>query len=395
MKKTLVFAFLLAVILCAVGFAVGSALFVDNRADSESDTTESAAMYTPFYEESSQEPRIYEDYNFIMTSGGNAHTVALQDDGTVWGWGNDFYGCINSKYPCQIQGLADIVYVSAGCYASAAIKSDGSLWMWGAGWKGNGPFENYNLSLDHPIMHDVKDVAIGNRFTVALKSDGTVWIWGADNSHDMEAQLVPQKLDGLPEIVQVTASWDNAAFLDTDGNVWILDNQYSLPRVPEKAQGLTDIKSISGGGHHFVALGYDGSVYTWTGTTSDKKVLKQVEELSDVVAVAAGAFHSVAVKNDGTVWCWGENEHGLGDGVNTKSKTPVQVLYIEDAIGASCGDLHTTVVTSDGSLWAWGADYMGQLGRDAFFPIAGVTSAVTQEWANEIARPAKILFFKT
>ena len=292
-----------------------------------------------------------------MTAGGYAHTIALLEDGTVWGWGNDFSGSIYAGKPMPIQRLFDVVFVAAGNFASAAIKSDGTLWMWGTGWTSNGPMSSYPLSLDKPYMTNVIDVSIGSYFTIVLKKDGSVWIWGANGSDTMEEQKIPKRVEGLPQIKSIAASWYHAAFLDVNGNVWLLKDQFIQPRVPKMVEGLSEITSITGGGHHFVALKSDGTVYTLAEAPS----IQPIEGLSDVVDIAAGEFHSVAVKKDGTVWSWGELEHGLGDGINERSETPVKVETITNATGVACGNWHV-IVTAEEALWAWGSNYMGQLG---------------------------------
>jgi alpha-tubulin suppressor-like RCC1 family protein len=321
-----------------------------------------------------------------MTACGYAHSLALYEDGTVWGWGNDFQGSINSGKPEQILGLSDIIYIAAGENASAAIKSDGTLWMCGSGYTSKGVMYSYNLSLDEPYLTDVKDVSIGSSFTVALKNDGTVWIWGSDNTDNVEEQKKPKKVEGLPEIKQIAASWEHAAFLDMDGNVWLIETVYILPWAPQKLTGLSDVTSITGGGHHFVILKSDGTVCTYTtedGYNQPAK-LSDVAELTDVVDIAAGAFHSVAVKKDGTVWSWGYFEEGLGDGKNIKSNTPVQVAEITNATGVASGNWHVLVTTTDG-LYAWGSNYMGQLGY-------GVKPDNPYDTSTDRSTPVKVKF---
>ncbi|MDD4474433.1 MAG: hypothetical protein PHV95_01405 [Eubacteriales bacterium] len=354
MKKVVAFVFVLSLIVsllsgCRIDDAafysgVGAGIVSDDASGltSSEDETESA-------------------FKAKMAAGGYAHTVALREDGTVWGWGTDFYGCINSSYPVQIEGLSDIVYIDAGNFASAAIKSDGTLWMWGVSWTTTGPVSSYSLSLNEPLMTDVIDVSVGDYFTVALKSDGTVWIWGVNGVDNVEEQKVPKKVEGLPKIKKIATSWYHAAFLDEEGNVWFLEEQYIMPRIPKKVEGLSDITKIAGGGHHFIALKSDGTVCSFSESDNPGYINYQVGGLSDIIDIAAGAFHSVAVKKDGTVWSWGFFEHGLGDGVNYNSKTPVKVVLPANATGVASGNWHVIITTPDG-LWAWGSNYTGQLG---------------------------------
>ena len=62
-------------------------------------------------------------------AGGYAHSLALKEDGTVVGWGWDYYGQATAP-----SGLTDVVQVAAGGYHSLAVKDDGTVVAWG----GNG-----------------------------------------------------------------------------------------------------------------------------------------------------------------------------------------------------------------------------------------------------------------
>lgn len=322
-----------------------------------------------------------------MAACGFEHSVALCDDGTVWGWGKEFYESKNSSKPVQIPGLSDITYVAAGDRVSAAIKSDGTLWMWGLGWTSSeGVMYGYPLTLSDPYMTDVKEISFGAYFTAVLKNDGTVWLWGEDNSDDWEAQKIPKKVEGLPKIKKIAASWYHVAFLDEDGHVWYIEQEYMLPWKPKLLTEVTNVTSIAGGGHHFVILKDDGTVYTFSALfdITHFETFSDVAELTDVVDIAGGGFYSVAVKKDGTVWSWGYSEYGLGDGVNTNSELPVQVANITDATGIASGNIHVLVTTPDG-LYAWGDNSKGQLGY-------GVKPADPNDTSTNRSTPVRISF---
>jgi len=78
----------------------------------------------------------------VGLAGGVGFHVALKSDGTVWSWGNNYYGELGnnsvtaaSQYfaypPVQVSGLTGVIAVATGYYHSLALKSDGTVWAWG------------------------------------------------------------------------------------------------------------------------------------------------------------------------------------------------------------------------------------------------------------------------
>src|SRR5690242_3308094 len=68
---------------------------------------------------------------------GDAHTVALKTDGTVWTWGKNDDGqlgggtTIERRSPNQVSGLSNVVSIAAGAAHTLAVRTDGSVWAWG------------------------------------------------------------------------------------------------------------------------------------------------------------------------------------------------------------------------------------------------------------------------
>jgi hypothetical protein len=73
----------------------------------------------------------------VAIAAGNFHSLALKSDGTVWAWGNNFYGELGDgttthrSSPVQVIGLTGVVAVDGGYCYSLALKSDGTVWAWG------------------------------------------------------------------------------------------------------------------------------------------------------------------------------------------------------------------------------------------------------------------------
>ncbi|NQX01971.1 putative Ig domain-containing protein, partial [bacterium] len=64
--------------------------------------------------------------NVVRVAAGTSHCLALLNNGTVSGWGNNSYG--QTTIPA---GLTNIVAIAAGESFSLALKSDGSVYGWG------------------------------------------------------------------------------------------------------------------------------------------------------------------------------------------------------------------------------------------------------------------------
>ncbi|HYO53144.1 RCC1 domain-containing protein, partial [Archangium sp.] len=117
---------------------------------------------------------------------GNAHTMALKQDGTVWGWGWNGIGqlgdgtTLQRNTPVRAGINAPSAVVTFGNH-TMAVKPDGTVWAWGLneyGELGDGTTTQRNTPVQVPGISNVIAVATGVYHTVALKRDGTLWAWG-------------------------------------------------------------------------------------------------------------------------------------------------------------------------------------------------------------------------
>ena len=107
--------------------------------------------------------------NVIAISAGSDHVAALRSDGNVWTWGFNITGELgdistrvrSSTIPMQVQDLSDITAISMGNGHSVAVQNDGTVWTWGA--NGNGQLGNGRFSFGHGYYRSAARVVSPDR----------------------------------------------------------------------------------------------------------------------------------------------------------------------------------------------------------------------------------------
>jgi len=257
--------------------------------------------------------------NWKQVAGGSYHTAAIKTDGTLWTWGNNPYGAlgdnttVNKSSPVTtVAGGTNWKQVSGGYGHTAAIKTDGTLWTWGNNFYG-GLGDSTTVDKSSPITTvaggtNWKQVAGGNYHTAAIKTDGTLWTWGFNAYGGLGDNTTVNKSSPITTVAggtnwkQVACGTYSAAAIKTDGTLWTWGMNNSNRGV---AYGqLGDGTSI----HR------SSPVTTVAGGTNWKQV-------------AGGGTLTAAVKTDGTLWTWGWNFYGnLGDGTTVNKSSPVTTV---------------------------------------------------------------------
>lgn len=127
----------------------------------------------------------------VAISAGFEHSLALRADGSVWGWGSNYSGqlgdasLIQRHSPVKVQIpttlSGPIVAISAGGFHSVALEQNGRVWTWGEngyGQLGSGDTTSRWLPVRPVNTYDVVAIAAGFGHSLVLKRDATVWAWG-------------------------------------------------------------------------------------------------------------------------------------------------------------------------------------------------------------------------
>jgi alpha-tubulin suppressor-like RCC1 family protein len=148
----------------------------------------------------------------IAVSAGDAHSLALLNDGTVRAWGENDGGQLGDgtltdrSAPTRVGSLTGVMAVAAGGNHSLALAADGSVWAWGAnasGQLGDGSTVTRNLPVRVSGLTDVVAIAAGSQHSLAIRADGSVWAWGSNAqgqlgfTNGIGMAPIPREIPGL------------------------------------------------------------------------------------------------------------------------------------------------------------------------------------------------------
>lgn len=347
----------------------------------------------------------------VAIAAGYGHSMALRVDGLVWSWGFNSSGQQGNgassstpvTTPVQISSLKEVTGISAGDAHSLALLEDGTVLSWGSnndGQQGNGsatPFTPVTTPTKIDALSKMTTVSAGASYTLGLDSDGTLFAWGTNDFGCIGngtglVQPTSAPILNITDVTKIAAGESHVLALRTDGKLLAWgDNQagdlgagktvgVSIAN-PSPVNVLSGVSAVAGGSWFSVALKSDGTVWSWGYNTNSQLGLgspsptptvnpTQITTLSGITAISVGHDHSLALKSDGTVWTWGLNSLGLGNG-STQSATPAQVSGLSGApvltgvVAIAAGNSHSLALLNTGALVAWGSNGSGELGIGA------------------------------
>lgn len=337
----------------------------------------------------------------VQLAGGNAHTCARFDDGSVKCWGRNRDGQLGlgdtvdrggdqsqmgENLPAvQLGASRTAVELVAGSNHTCARLDDGSVKCWGnntngelgqnddhalAPALGDEPNEmgDFLLPVNLGVGRTAVELSTNGAHTCARLDDGSVKCWGLNDNGQLGQGDTnnrgdqPGEMSALPPIelgsgrrgVQLAAGHLHTCARLDDGSVKCWGDGGSLSSGDGLGLESTDNRGDAPGemGDNLPAVNLGAGL--------------------SAVELAAGT-HTCARLDDGTVKCWGNNiagQLGLGD-TNRRGDVPGEMgdllprvdLGTElSAVELTASDTSTCTRLDDGSLKCWGGNYDGELG---------------------------------
>ena len=339
--------------------------------------------------------RISLGYNFV---------VAIQSNGTLWGWGNNSFGQlginsnVGSLSPVQVGALSIWTQLANGWASTVALQSNGTLWAWGNNSQGqlglnNGILSNVLSPVQIGALSNWIKIAGGGYHAIAAQSNGTLWAWGSNSYGQLGINTStvtyssPVQIGALSNWNQIGCGYFSTTAIQSNGTLYAWGTntygnlgintstlQYSSPlQVFSPIQGtwnqisaggaLTSAAIISPGTLWMWGYGNTGSLGNNSNTLNASSPI-QVGLLSNWTQVATG-YYTMAIQSPGTLWAWGTNSPYGNLGLNdiTGRSSPVQVGSLSIWTQVSTSNSYNTIaLQSNGTLWTWGNNSFGQLG---------------------------------
>jgi alpha-tubulin suppressor-like RCC1 family protein len=329
---------------------------------------------------------------------GEAHSSALDRNGTLWLWGTNRSGAVGVPGDVVEQRLPKALSMPAVKWSAAAlggripelhscaIAEPGELYCWGGngdGQTGLGNAQPGPVATRVGTDSDWTAISAGTAYTCGIRAPGAVYCWGYGGdtkrlglNPEPADTRTPQRWPGAEDWVSISASRVHGCAIKRDQTLWCWGDNANgqLGRgganaPPAQVTNGTSYRQVSTGDGHTCGIRDNGTLWCWGDNSSGQLGLStsadqpaQVATDTDWVRVAAGGRHTCALRTGREVWCWGSGEYGqVGSGSFTDAPAPAAVEG-NDWTDVSAGVDHTCAVKRDGTLWCWGGNYVGQLG---------------------------------
>jgi len=278
---------------------------------------------------------------------------------------------------CGKKGIVD-----AGSNHSLAIGEDGTLYGWGYnnyGQLGRGNTNSVTSPIALPLWGKVGHVSAeyDNTFTIGWSDN----LLGREEVPDWGYRIRGVQTRGI--LMAAGAQWKVPDWDNVHRSSPVTCcAPYEMP-VPYLIQGLLDYQCEQGWyvthvdqGQNFACasdIGKSGGrIFCWgyndynqlgdtTGnwTSAPVAVAGPINDNSGWKDFSCGYRHTCALRaSDGTAWCWGWNTYGqLGDNTRTQRNSPKSVVGGRSFVTIICAANSTFALDEDGLLWGWGFPY--------------------------------------
>ena len=308
--------------------------------------------------------------------------VSIQINAALFLFGDNRYGQLGNSHGYSTRPIKfpnfkfkDI----AISHHTIAVDFDNTVWGWGSSKHGQ---LGISVNKDHvePFRLGLKalQISVNYKNTGIIDMDNNVWLYGDSSCGRLGIRNTYNKFQ-FPKLKakRISVGYEHIVILDLNNNVWTCGNNKNGQLGLDKSQWYSDLeiipaikaKQISAGGYHTVIIDLNDNVWTcgWNnngqlgvGDTKDRNF--PIEIGIKAKCISAGIIHTGIIDMDDSVWVCGHGEYGkLGLG---RDVTFVKVLTRIPNLKAkqlALGNNSTLIIDLDNNVLMCGYG-TGQLG---------------------------------
>nr|XP_034323342.1 serine/threonine-protein kinase Nek9 isoform X3 [Crassostrea gigas] len=360
----------------------------------------------------------------IQIAAGHSHFAVVTMEKEVYTWanvqgGSEIVGQLGHrntsayKAPKKVEELEDVIQVSCGEDFTFCVSDEGKVYAFGSNYYGCLGLEEEDDTVLSPVplpffsSNPVEEISCGENHVAALTKDGEVYTWGCGEFGRLglgseDDFSTPQKVatPGKHLFKHVVCGSDGTFLITVNGRVLAAgSNEHNKLGFNSETSGLRKSK----------VQVYDiPCKYTFS---TVKPLTRYI-----ITKVAAGKDHSAAVDLYGHLFTFGSNKYGqLGVGDFRRRKGICRVgggLTGKVVDTVTCGDGFTVASINENQVFSWGNGANGRLGavfsdqlkgpnnkssclpRPIFGSLYSVSSLASHHW-HTIVIAEKILNQKT
>lgn len=254
-------------------------------------------------------------------SAGGFHSLVLNEDGTIWGWGSNDAGQIDPLNLNTVISSPEVVYVedrvvevSTGIDITAFLTENGDIVL-----HGHTAGIPQKIALQDKLDSKVVKISLNSVTLIVLTESGKVYRFDLTDPKG----LYPRPVEVPVPIIDICVADVYTFLLLQEGKgVIVIEN---INKANVSAADLIPLSfkgtGIAGGRFGLFILEESGKIYKLI----EKNNIEEVPNLTNIIDVSVGHNHCIALSRQGEIWTWGNNNYGqLGDGTQAEKLHPTR-----------------------------------------------------------------------
>ena len=230
--------------------------------------------------------------NFSKISVGYNSNIALDENNNIWTWGNNYGGQLgdgttNKKIvPTKVESVKNVNFKDISSHygygASWNIALDEDGFLWGAGENyygqlGNGGNSTVTKFTKISTQTKFKKIVAGYAHTLAIDEENNLWAWGYNKYGQLgdgttENRNTMKQITSGTEFKDIYAGFGQSYAIDAQGNIWawgynncgqLGDGTNEDKTKPTKMTYDVKFKKIFVGSHHTLAIDEENNLWSW------------------------------------------------------------------------------------------------------------------------------------